>query len=94
MNRLASLQFTMKVGSRFLCLVRPDVYCTVASGSVRANLSETLGVAQSAFIDPAGYIQLLKLVHSSPWFLSKEPKDPSEAAVWRRRVAFVDSIFY
>lgn len=94
LHRLTGLKCTMKVWGRFLCLVRPELYCTVASKSVRANLSQTLKVAHSAFIDPAGYIQLLKLVHSSPWFLSTKPEDPIEAAVWQRRVAFMDPIFY
>jgi hypothetical protein len=91
---LTSLKFTMKVWGRFLCLVRPDLYCTVASDSVRANLSKALNVTQSAFVDPPGYIELLKLVHSSPWFLSVKPKYAAEAAVWQRRVAFMDPIFY
>jgi HKD family nuclease len=94
LNRLTGLDLTMKVWGRFLCLVRPDLYCTVASESVRANLSETLQVGQSAFVDPRGYIQLLRLVHSSPWFQSGKPSDPAEAAVWQRRVAFMDAIFY
>jgi hypothetical protein len=92
--RLAGVELTMKVWGRFLCLVRPDLYCTVSSESVRANLSETLQVAQSAFIDPRGYIRLLKLIHLSPWFLSTKPKEPAEAAVWRRRAALMDPIFY
>lgn len=94
LNRLNGLKFTMKVWGRFLCLVRPELYCTVASNSVRANLSKTLQVGQTAFIDQSGYIQLLKLVHSSPWFLSAMPSDPIEAAIWRRRLAFMDAIFY
>jgi hypothetical protein len=65
----------------------------VASESVRAHLAETVQVTHSAFVDPTGYIQLLKLIHSSPWFLSAKTKDPAEAAVWQRRVAFMDPIF-
>jgi hypothetical protein len=94
LNRLRVLNFTMNVWGRFLCLVRPDLYCTVASPSLRANLSKTLKVAESAFIEPAGYIRLLQLLHSAPWFLSAKPNDPTEAAVWQRRVAFMDPIFY
>jgi len=94
LERLMDLKFTMKVWGRFLCLIRPDLYCTVASDSVRANLSKTLQVGQSAFNKPAGYIQLLKLIHSTHWFQASEPSEPAEAAVWRRRVAFMDPIFY
>ena len=94
LGRLTRLKFYMNVWSRFLCLVRPNLYCTVASTSVRANLSETLRVPQSVFFNPAGYCELLKLVHSSPWFLSTQPKDRDEAKVWERRVAFMDPIFY
>ncbi len=84
----------MKVWGRLLCIVRPDVYCTVASPSVRTNLSKTLTVAQKDFERPEGYILLLKLIHASPWFNSIEPKDTIEADVWARRVAFMDAIFY
>jgi hypothetical protein len=94
LDRLTGLKSTMKVWGRFLCLVRPDLYCTVASGSVRSNLSEALEMAHSDFTEPADYIRLLRFVHSSPWFLSGKPKDPTEAAVWERRVAFMDPIFY
>ncbi len=94
LENLVSLGPTMKVWGRLLCIVRPDLFCTVAAVSVRQNLSDTLGVAQSRFDEPDGYIQLTKLIHSSPWFNSPSPKDKQQAAVWRRRAAFLDSIFY
>src|SRR5260370_40191141 len=77
--RLYELGPTMKVWGRLLCLVRPDLYCTVASVSVRANLSTTLGVSKSSFEHPDSYIRLLKFVHTSPWFLAPEPVDIREA---------------
>lgn len=91
---LVALGSTMKVWGRLLCLVRPDLYCTVASVSVRTNLSATLGVRQSLFEDSDGYVQLIRLIHSSPWFNSRKPSNQSEAKVWDRRVAFMDAIFY
>jgi hypothetical protein len=94
LDELAKLGFTMKVWSRLLCIVRPDTYCTVASTSVRRKLAKTLGLTQHTFERPDGYIQLLKLIHSSPWFRSTRPEGPREAAVWDRRVAFLDAIFY
>jgi hypothetical protein len=94
LEKLCKLGPTMKVWSRLLTLVRPNLYCTIASISVRKNLSETLGVAQTRFEDPRGYIDLLKLVHASPWFQSPIPAKKDQAEVWRRRVAFMDGIFY
>jgi hypothetical protein len=94
LHELAGLGFTMKVWGRLVCLVRPDLYCTVASVSVRANLSKTLGVPQAQFERPEGYVQLIRLVHASPWFNSEKPKDKAEAAIWRRRTAFLDAVFY
>ncbi|MGC4096211.1 MAG: phospholipase D family protein [Nitrospira sp.] len=91
---LEGLGFTMKVWGRILCLVRPDLYCTVASISVRKNLSETLRVPQKQFERTAGYIQLIKLIHESPWFNSRRPKKMSEVAIWKRRAALLDAIFY
>jgi len=94
LKELTLLGPTMKVWSRVLCIVRPDIYCTVAAPSVRKNLSETLGMPQNRFISPQGYVQLIRLIHLSPWFNSSEPAEPSEAAIWRRRSAFLDAIFY
>jgi hypothetical protein len=94
LEELLGLGFTMKVWGRLLCIVRPDLYCTVASVSVRKNLSRTLGVAPSLFEKPEGYVQLIRLVHESPWFNSKPPSDRRESTVWGRRVAFMDAIFY
>jgi len=94
LENLVSLGPTMKVWGRLLCIVRPDLFCTVAAVTVRQNLSDTLGVPQSRFDKPDGYIQLTKLSHSSPWFNSPKPKDKQQAAVWRRRSAFLDAIFY
>ena len=94
LHHLVSLGPTMKVWSRLLCIVRPDLYCTVASPSFRRNLSRTLHIPQSLFVRPEGYLRLIKLIHSSPWFNSPRPRPHEETAVWKRRVAFLDAIFY
>lgn len=94
LDRLISLGPTMKVWSRLLCIVRPDLYCTVAAISVRQNLSQTLNIPQSRFARSEGYIQLIRLIHSSPWFNSNEPSNKEQAALWKRRTAFLDAIFY
>lgn len=94
LDRLIAIGPSMKVWSRLLCLVRPDLYCTVASPSVRKQLSEVLEMAQSGFETREGYVKLLRLIHASPWFQSPRPKDADEAEVWRRRTAFLDAIVY
>lgn len=94
LDRLISLGPTMKVWGRLLCLVRPDLYCTVAAVSVRQNLSKTLKVPQNRFDASEGYLQLIKLIHSSPWFNSTQPANKEAAAIWQRRAAFLDAIFY
>jgi hypothetical protein len=93
LNRLES-HSTMKVWGRFLALVRPDLYCTVSAPSLQKNLSATLEVSPRDLTYTRGYIELLKRIHSSPWFQSKPPKEPEERAIWERRVAFIDPIFY
>jgi hypothetical protein len=94
LEELVRLGPTMKVWSRLLCLVRPELYCTIASIPVRTNLSKTLKFPQTFFQQPAGYIDLLKLVHSSPWFNSRVPSEEAERKVWLHRAAFMDAIFY
>ena len=94
LDRLVILGPTMKVWCRFLCIVRPDLFCTVSAVTVRQNLSKILSISQNYFERPEGYIQLMKLVHSSPWYNSKKPKDGAQAIIWDRRSAFMDAIFY
>lgn len=94
LDRLISVGPSMKVWSRLLCLVRPDLYCTVAAPSVRLQLSEVLEMPQSHFELRKGYIKLLLLIHGSPWFQASKPKDADAAEVWRRRAAFLDAIIY
>lgn len=94
LDRLVSLGPTMKVWGRLLCLVRPDLYCTVSAPSVRKSLSKTLEIPQNKFHLTKGYIQLIRLIHSSPWFNKKIPRDKEQAAVWKRRAALLDAIFY
>ena len=94
LDRLISLGPTMNVWGRLLCLVRPDLYCTVSAPSVRKSISKTLEIPQSRLKQSEGYIQLIKLIHSSPWFNKKIPSDKKQAAVWKRRAAFLDAIFY
>lgn len=94
LRRLTAIGPTMKVWGRLLCLVRPDLYCTVASTSVRQNLSKTLSVPQNRFDSPDGYIQLIKLIHASPWINSQRPSRLGESRIWRRRAAFLDAVFY
>jgi len=93
-DKLISTGHSIKVWSRILAIVRPDIYCTVASPSVRKNLSKTLEMPQNRFEKTMGYIRLLQLIHASPWYNSPPPKIEAELSIWKRRVAFLDAIFY
>jgi hypothetical protein len=94
LDNLITLGPTMKVWSRLLCIVRPDRYFTVAAITVRQNLSKTLSVPQNRFDGSEGYIQLIRLVHSSPWFNATKPTIKAQGGIWERRAAFLDAIFY
>ena len=94
LDDLVAKGFTMKIWGRLLCLSRPDLYCTVSSNSVRSSLSDTLNLPQVAFEKSKGYTELIRLAHHSPWFNSPSPADPDERAIWDRRMAFMDAIFY
>jgi len=94
LRRLVGLGNTMKVWGRVLALVRPDLYCSVSSTPLRKELAKTLNVPTRRFEEINGYIALIKLLHSSPWFNSPKPRHNVQAAVWERRVAFMDGIFW
>ena len=94
LNSLVALGPSMNVWSRLLCLVRPDLYCTIASQSVRRNLSNVFGVPQSRIVQVEGYMDILDVIHDCPWFNSSRPNNASQELVWDRRVAFLDAIFH
>jgi len=94
LDKLGALGPTIKVWGRILALVRPEIYCTISSPYVRESLSVLLQKPQKYFETTEGYIELLKLIHNSPWYNTKKPKDKQEEALWKRRVAFLDVIFY
>lgn len=52
LQELVELGPSMKVWGRILCLIRPDLYCTISSIPVRTNLSKTLKIPQSRFEHP------------------------------------------
>lgn len=91
---LTAIGPTMKVWGRFLCITRPDLYCTVSAPWVRKKLSHALSIPQSQLETPDGYVELLRYIHKSPWFNSPRPRRGDDRAIWRRRVAFVDAAFY
>ena len=94
LNALLLLGPTMYVWSRLLCIVRPGIYCTVASPSVRTNLSAALKIPNNRFKSVDGYVDLLSRIHASPWYNAPEPTDDAQRTIWRRRAAFLYAIFY
>ena len=94
LNALVALGPSMKVWSRLLCLLRPDLYCTIASRSTRSSLSKAFDIPQHQLVGVDGYLNLLDGIHACPWFNSAEPAVAAELAIWRRRTAFLDPIVY
>jgi hypothetical protein len=94
LDDLLALGPSMKVWGRLLAIVRPDLFCTISAPSVRKNIAKVLGKAEKHFEGAEGYLMLIQLIHSSPWFNSKAPLNEDELAIWKRRVAFLDVVFY
>ncbi|MEZ4961184.1 MAG: phospholipase D family protein [Saprospiraceae bacterium] len=93
-ENLCKLGPTIKVWCRFLAIIRPDLYCTISSNNVQENLSNLLQVSKKSFETIERYIDLLKIIHVSPWFNQQKPNDKIEQDIWNKRVAFLDVIFY
>lgn len=93
LDQLVSTGPTMKVWSRALSLVRPDLFCTISSPPAQRNYSLAIGITQAKLITTDGYIKLLQRIHQTPWFNSARPTHPQEK-IWERRVAFLDAVFY
>ena len=84
----------MKVWGRLIAIVRPDLFCTISAPQVRKNIANTLGKSEKYFEEVDGYLMLIQLIHSSPWFNSKAPVKKNEIEIWKRREAFLDVVFY
>jgi HKD family nuclease len=94
LENLQVLGPTIKVWGRLLAITRPDLYCTVSSTRARESMAELLDKKESYFYTTDGYIELIKLIHNSPWYNSPRPSNELEAQIWDRRVAFLDVVFY
>lgn len=92
--RLTALGPTMKVWGRVLAIIRPDLFCTISSESVRTGLAAITKKPKSHFQTAEGYLLLIRQIHSSPWFNSPEPVNKAEREVWKNRVAFLDVILH
>ena len=94
LNKLVAIGPSIKAWGRILAITRPDLFCTISAPSVRINLSNLLEIPQTYFHSVDGYIDLLKLIHNSPWFNAKRPSNKIEVEIWKKRVAFLDILFY
>lgn len=94
LSNLVALGYSMKVWGRLLAIVRPDLFCTISSVQVRRKVSRLLETSQASLSTVDGYLQLIQCIHQSPWYNSKRPSDKEQAEIWKRRVAFLDVIFY
>lgn len=94
LKKLTDLGPTIKVWGRLLAITRPDIYCTISSDYVRESLKVLLDKPKTYFESIEGYIDLLKLIHRSPWYNSVSPKLKVEKEIWLRRVAFLDVVLY
>ena len=94
LNNLVALRPSMKVWGRLLAIVRPDLFCTISAPQVRKNIANTLDKSEKYFEEVEGYLALIQLIHSSPWFNSKAPIKKNELEIWKSRVAFLDVVFY
>jgi hypothetical protein len=94
LDKLIALGPSMKVWGRLLAIVRPDLFCTISAPRVRKNIANTLELPERVLKEVDGYLMLLQLIHSSPWFKSEAPAKKSELEIWKRRVAFLDVVFY
>lgn len=94
LNRLTTMGPTIKFWARFLAITRPDLYCTMASDSLRSNIAKRMGTTQSHLCTVKGYVQFVRFVHGCKWFKSEMPMRGNESKIWENRVAFIDEIFH
>jgi hypothetical protein len=92
LKKLVALGPSIKVWGRLLAITQPDKYCTISAKWLRKGFSKLLGKPVSYFETIEGYIELLKIIHQSPWYNRKRPKDAIERKIWELRVAMIDLV--
>lgn len=91
---LVHLGPTMKVWGRVLAITRPDLFCTISSPHVRKKIATQFGKSEKFLEDVDGYLMVIRMIHESPWFNSEAPLRGDVLEIWKRRVAFLDVVFY
>ncbi len=76
--------------TRLLCVKRPDRFPPV-NGPNRQRMREVFGFAPK---DLEGYLELLSVIETMPWYTSPAPEDRIERLTWRARVALLDAVLY
>ena len=78
--------------TRLLAMKRPDYFVCLTKRN-RSGLCKALGIPKGIRID--NYWDLIvERITDSAWWRSEEPKGPEALAIWSRRAAFLDSLFY
>ncbi len=79
--------------TRLLAMKRPDFFVCVDSKN-RDGICRDFGISVSSLSYERYWVELLSRIHDSTWFDSEQPTDAKQKAIWERRVAFLDCIFY
>ena len=80
--------------TRLLAMKRPDVFLCVDAKNIK-KLAEDVGIVRVDQLDYERYwLEVVLRLREAPWWLSPEPTDPTEQAVWHARAAMLDAIFY
>lgn len=79
--------------TRLVTLKRPDYFVSVTSAA-RKNLAKQLNIPAGSFSKENYWDQVIEPIKDTPWWNSREPKDPQEGMIWRARAAMLDMILY
>jgi hypothetical protein len=73
-----------------LAVKRPDVFLPLNNANSE-RIAELYGKVPST---AESYVTMLEALWVMPWCKSQEPKDQTEARIWRGRVAMLDAVVY
>ena len=81
------------IATRLLTLARPDRFVSV-NGASKEGLANTFGLARTTLDNPSNYASLLAAIYEQDWYRTPAPEKARELAIWRIRVALLDSFVY
>ncbi len=86
-------KYGIATGTRLLAMKRPDYFVCLGSKN-KSKLCEDFGLVESRITLEGYWDEICGRIQESIWWNAAEPKGKLDSAIWKRRAAFLDVLYY